>query len=259
MYTAILEEMKNAVVSASEIMLSATNIDENTEEKGSRNFVTIYDKKVQSYLKERLFEKFPYINFLGEEDNDQTDPYKDLCFICDPIDGTANFRRSYMHSAISLGLCDKGEIVCGVVIQPYTRELFWGEKNKGAFLNGNKISVSANDFNHSIVAFGSAPYVPELSYKTTKMLSSIIQDCEDIRRTGSAALDLCYVACGRHDFFFELSLYPWDYAAASVIITEAGGVITDRTGSKLPLNKRTEVYAGNKNAYKEFFDKNYFI
>ena len=91
------------------------------------------------------------------------------------------------------------------------------------------------------------------------MISKIINNCEDIRRTGSAALDLCYIACGRHDFFFELSLYPWDYAAASVIITEANGIITDRNRNKLPLDKRTEVFAGNKNAYKDFFNENYFI
>ena len=84
-------------------------------------------------------------------------------------------------------------------------------------------------------------------------------DVEDIRRTGSAALDLCYVACGRNDFFFELSLFPWDFAASSIIIEEAGGVITNHKKEKPTLDRRTPIFAGNKIAYNEFFDKNYFI
>ena len=126
-------------------------------------------------------------------------------------------------------------------------------------MNDTPISVSNAFLKDSFVSFGTAPYYPDLIDKTMKMIAKIMPDCEDIRRTGSAALDLCYLACGRHDMFFELNLFPWDYAAASIIIEEAGGIITDRNGNKPPLHKRTEIYAGNKSVYKEFFDKNYFI
>ena len=256
----MLNTMIETLKKASEIMLHAQNIEEDTVKKGDRNFVTIYDKKVQSFIKETLLEKYPNIKFMGEEeDRNDIDPYTDMCFICDPIDGTANFRRTYKHSAISLALCKQGEIIIGVVIQPYLNEIFYAEKGKGAYLNGNRIHVSNNALKNSFVSFGTSPYYPDLLKKTGDAISKILVDCEDIRRTGSAALDLCYTACGRHDLFFEYSLFPWDYAAGSLIITEAGGIVTDFNQNTLPLNKRTTVIAGNKNVYKEFFDKNYFI
>lgn len=256
----MLNTMIETLKEASVIMLQAQNIEENTDKKGERNFVTIYDKKVQSFIKETLHEKYPNIKFMGEEEDcNDIDPYTDTCFICDPIDGTANFRRTYKHSAISLALCKQGEVTIGVVIQPYLNEIFYAEKDKGAYLNGNKIHVSDNALKNSFVSFGTSPYYPELLKKTGDVISKILVDCEDIRRTGSAALDLCYTACGRHDLFFEYSLFPWDYAAGSLIITEAGGIVTDFNQNKLPLDKRTTVIAGNNNVYKEFFDKNYFI
>ena len=256
----MLNTMIETLKKASDIMLQAQNIDEYTDKKGDRNFVTIYDKKVQSYIKETLSKKYSNIKFMGEEeDYNDINPYSDTCFICDPIDGTANFRRTYKHSAISLALCEMGEITIGVVIQPYLNEIFYAEKRKGAYLNGNKIHVSDNELKNSFVAFGTSPYYPDLLKKTGDVISKILVDCEDIRRTGSAALDLCYTACGRHDLFFEYSLFPWDYAAGSLIITEAGGIITDFNKERLPLDKRTTVIAGNKNVYKEFFSKNYFI
>lgn len=255
----MLKTMIKVVKDASQIMLDAQNINDNTVKKGDRNFVTLYDTKVQQYIQGTMNSIYPEISFLGEEGSSECNPYKDYCFICDPIDGTANFRRSYKHSAISLALAKDGEIICGVVINPYSKEIFYASKGKGAFLNDKQISVSDACLKDSFVSFGTSPYYPELIDKTMKMIAKIIPDCEDIRRTGSAALDLCYLACGRHDMFFELNLFPWDYAAASIIIEEAGGIITDKNGNKPPLHKRTEIYAGNKKVYKEFFDKNYFI
>ena len=255
----MLDNLIKTVKTAASIITTAQDIEHNTEEKGERNFVTVYDKKVQSFLTEELKRQYPEISFLGEEEDSKVDPYKDKCFICDPIDGTANFRRKYNHSAISLAYCENGTVMAGVVYDPFLDELFYAEKGQGAFLNGKRIFVSDSNLKHSFLAFGTAPYYTDLSLKTTQALSKIIHDVEDIRRTGSAALDLAYVACGRHDVFFELSLFPWDYAASIVIIKEAGGTITDFEGNSLPLDKRTAVIAGNKNAYKEFFDKNYFI
>lgn len=252
--------MIKVVKEASEIMLSAQDIENNTEKKGDKNFVTIYDKKVQAYIKTQLNETYPNIKFLGEEEDcDKTDPYDGYCFICDPIDGTANFRRSYKQSSISLALAKNGEVICGVIIHPYLKEIFYAEKGKGAFMNGEPIHVADNSFKDSFICFGTSPYYPDLNKKTGEVIAKILPECEDVRRTGSAALDFCYVACGRHDMFFEFSLYPWDYAAGMVIVEEAGGIITDENKNKLPLHKRSQVYAGNPRVYKEFFDKNYFI
>ena len=256
----MLNDMILTVKKAAEIMINAQNVTDTTEIKGTRNFVTEYDKKVQEYIIDTLTKKYPHTNFLGEEDDkDKCDPYSGYCFICDPIDGTANFRRDYKHSAISLALAKEGEIICGVVYDPYCDEMFYAEKNKGAYLNGKPLHIKETVLKESLVGFGTALYYPELIDKTMTMLTKIMPDCEDIRRTGSAALDLCYLACGRHDMFFELSLFPWDYAAGGLVVTEAGGVITDRNGNDPPLHKRSEIYAGNKNVYKEFFDRNYFI
>ncbi len=256
----MLKTMIQVSRDASDIMLSAHHITNYTEKKGDRNFVTVFDTKVQDYIKEKMSKLYPEIKFLGEENDCNTEnPYNGYCFICDPIDGTANFRRVYKHSAVSLALAKDGEVICGVVVQPYQKEIFYAEKNKGAFMNGKPITVSQRNLKDSFVSFGTAPYYPELTAKTMAMLTKIMPACEDIRRTGSAALDLCYVACGRHDMFFELSLFPWDYAAGSIIIEEAGGIITDRDGNRPPLHKCSEIYAGNKNVYKEFFNKNYFI
>jgi len=126
-------------------------------------------------------------------------------------------------------------------------------------MNGEKIQVSDNGLKDSFVCFGTSPYYPDLNRKTGETIAKILPECEDVRRTGSAALDLCYVACGRHDMFFEYSLFPWDYAAGSIIVKEAGGVITDGNKNELPLHTRSAVYAGNPSVYKDFFDKNYFI
>ncbi len=256
----MLEIMIKVVKEAAQIMLNAHNITDYTEKKGDRNFVTVFDTKVQHYIQDEMKKLYPDIRFLGEEEGeDKCDPYNGYCFICDPIDGTANFRRTYKHSAISLALAKDGEIICGIVINPYQDEMFYAEKGKGAFLNGKPITVSDTCLKDSFVGFGTSLYYPDLIDKTMAMLTRIMPDCEDIRRTGSAALDLCYTACGRHDMFFELSLFPWDYAAGIIIIEEAGGIITNRDGNKPPLHKCSEIYAGNKNVYKEFFDKNYFI
>ena len=255
----MLKEIILTLKEASKIMLNATDIQNKTEVKGSRNFVTEYDKKVESFLRERLHILFPDVVFIGEESNDNLSPYENKCFICDPIDGTANFRRSYKYSAISIAYVEYGKVIAGAVLNPYLDEVFFARRGKGAFLNGERIFVSNNDLKNSIVSFGTAPYYPELSNKTTEVIQRIMPDVEDIRRTGSAALDLCYVACGRNDFFFELALSPWDFAGASVIIEEAGGIITNHKKTAPVLDNKTPIFAGNKIAYNEFFEKNYII
>lgn len=255
----MLKEIILTLKEASDIMLNATDIQNKTEVKGSRNFVTEYDKKVEEFLRKRLAKLFPDVLFIGEESNDTLSPYEHKCFICDPIDGTANFRRNYKYSAISIAYVEYGKVILGAVINPYLNEIFFAQRGKGAFLNGERIFVSSNNLENSIVSFGTAPYYPALCNKTTEVIQRIIPDVEDIRRTGSAALDLCYVACGRNDLFFELALSPWDFAGASVIIEEAGGIITNHKNTSPALDKKTPIFAGNKIAYNEFFDKNYII
>lgn len=256
----MLNKMMDIVKSAAQIMVDAHNIEENTIKKGDRNFVTVYDTKIQNFVKNELKIAFPDAKFIGEEEDcDKENPYTGFCFILDPIDGTANFTRKYNHSAVSLAAVQDGVIIAGVVMNPFVNEIFYAERGKGAYLNGKRIHTSDKNLANSIVAFGTSPYVPELTLKTIDVLKKLAPDVEDLRRVGTASLDLCYVADGRCDFYFEYSLYPWDHAAGDIIVEEAGGIVTDRYGNKLNLHTKTEIFAGNKIAYKEFFDRNYLV
>jgi len=256
----MLNKMMDIVKNAAQIMIDAHNIEENTIKKGDRNFVTVYDTKIQNYVKNEIKKAFPDAKFIGEEEDcDKEDPYTGLCFILDPIDGTANFTRKYNHSAVSLAAVQDGVIIAGVVMNPFVNEIFYAERGKGAYLNGKRIHTSERNLQNSVVAFGTSPYAPELTEKTINILKDLVPCCEDLRRCGAASLDLCYVADGRCDMYFEFQVCPWDHAAGDIIVEEAGGIVTDRNGNKLNLHTKTEIFAGNKIAYKEFFEKQYLI
>ena len=148
-----------------------------------------------------------------------------LCFIIDPIDGTTNFIRNFEHSAISVGLAVDRKMVAGVVYDVDKDNLYAAQRGCGATLNGRAIHANRSDLDHSLLLFGSCPYERELAHRTFQMVEKAYTRVLEIRRTGSAALDICYVASGKADLYFELILRPWDYAAAIVIVEEAGGVI----------------------------------
>lgn len=232
---------------AGEIMLSATNVEIAEVKQGDVNYVTFYDKKVQDFLIENLKNAFPNAYFIAEEkDNDSSALQNDLCFIIDPIDGTTNFIRDYKSSSISIGVFSRGEGIFGAILNPYLNELYTAEKGKGAYLNGEKISVSTKPFENAIYAFGSSPYYKsELAEKTFNVAKALFLTCTDIRRSGSAALDFCHVASGRIDLFFECRLSPWDFAAGSVIVKEAGGMITDMDGNELDFSSPQSILCSN--------------
>ena len=170
--------------------------------------------------------------------------YKGCYWILDPIDGTTNLIQDYHLSAVSLGFYEKGEITFGVVYNPFTEELFYGAKNKGAFLNGIPIHVSPKpEFKDAVVSFGSSPYEKSRAKDLFPVFYRIYMNSADFRRTGSAALDLCYVACVRQEAFLEQNLKPWDYSGASVILKEAGGTISDWTDQQLPYLENADILA----------------
>lgn len=199
--------------------------------KGAADYVTQVDVHVQEFLRGRLEQEWPEIQFMGEEsDNSDVDP-DGAFWILDPVDGTTNLIHGFMHSAISLGLCEGGQIVCGVIYQPFTSELFSARKGHGAFLNGVPIRVSeARDMSECLISVGTTPYEHEYADRNFEIFKKIFLDCQDIRRIGSAAIELAYVACGRIDAFFEMNLKPWDFAAGIILIKEAGGTVTDFEG-----------------------------
>lgn len=241
----ILKEIIEIMHQCGEIMLSATDIQRKIHQKeGKGNFVTDYDSRVQAVLKEKLLALLPEAVFFGEEDGaDKADISKGYAFIVDPIDGTANFTQGLQMSCISVALAKDGYPVIGAVYNPYRQETFYAEKGKGAYLNGEPIHVSEKTLEQGLVFFGTAPYNPEYAEKTFRLLYRYFGRTQDIRRSGSAAIDLCSVACGRAELYFEMLLSPWDFAAGSLIVEEAGGIVTDMEGKPLTFDRKHGVTA----------------
>lgn len=215
------------------------------EKAGHANFVTTYDKMVQEKLKGSLALILPEAAFVGEEDECHEYVNKGYAFVVDPIDGTTNFIKDYHVSAISVGLLKDGEQVLGAVYNPYLDELFTAIKGEGAFLNGEPIHVSNQPISNGVVLFGTSPYYEELGKKSFDMAYDYFKRALDVRRSGSAAIDLCTVASGRAELFFELKLSPWDYAAGSLIVREAGGCVTTVEGGEITFDRPCSVIAWN--------------
>ncbi|MBR6773024.1 MAG: inositol monophosphatase [Clostridia bacterium] len=241
---------------AGKIMLSAHLEEDNSdgavsEKWGSANFVTKYDVAVQDFIMSEIKKSYPRAVFIAEEkENDPRLLSGELCFVIDPIDGTKNFINDYRHSCISIAAISGGETVLGAVYDPYLDELFIAEKGKGARLNGKKMTVSERPFELAIAAYGTSPYYKDtLAEATFALTKDIFMAASDIRRTGSAALDLAYLAAGRNDLFFEMILSPWDVAAGALLVTEAGGLITDINGRPIDLSSASSVFAGNRDAH----------
>ena len=241
----MLEKIIAIVREAGEIVLGATDIAGKTEEKsGAADLVTKYDIAVENFLREKLTALLPEALFYGEESEKCGDPTKGWVFIVDPIDGTTNFVRSLNQSAISVGLYRDGTAEYAVVLDPFKNELFSAQRGRGAFLNGAPIHVSDRPLSKGIFGMGTAIYNREFEEQTMAVTAQLFARSCDFRRMGAAALDLCYTAAGRYDAFFEFSLAPWDYAAASLVIREAGGRICTMEGEELPLT-RCGIWAAN--------------
>ncbi len=240
----ITEGINAAILAAGEIIMNADRNTETVEEKtGHANFVTSYDKAVQEMLKKRLLEILPEAVFVGEEEDVHREIQKGYSFIVDPIDGTTNFIRDMHCSTVSIGLLLDAEPVYAAIYNPYLSELFTAQKGQGAFLNGQPIHVSGKPLSESIILFGTSPYYPELAKKSFELLINLFNRALDVRRFGSAAYDLCMVAAGRAELFFEMQLSPWDYAAGSLIVKEAGGQATQLDGTPLSYGHPLSVLA----------------
>ncbi len=246
------QNIANIVKEAGKLVLGAHHIDRSVKEKTSAcDLVTAYDTAVQEQLYAQLTAAYPEYGFYGEENDCCETEGKRGWFIVDPIDGTANFIRKLHHSCISVGLLIDGQMEYGVVYNPYYDELFTAERSKGAFLNGKPIHVTDAALSDSLVLFGSAVYYRETIPATLRFMQELFPVTLDFRRGGSAALDLCYLAAGRGDVYFECCIRPWDYAAGSLIAQEAGAIVTALDGTPLRFVDRCSVAAGNPNNYPE--------
>lgn len=250
----IAEFLPSLLKKAGKIMLEAHEIGSSVSSKsGNANFVTEFDTKVQDFLISSIKKEIPYATFMAEEqENDAAVINNQCCFVIDPIDGTTNFIYNYHHSCISVAVISYGEPVVGAVYDPYLDELFMAQKGKGASLNGAPMQVSQTPLSGALVAFGSAPYYRnELGDLTMGLLKELYMNAADVRRCGSAALDLAYLAAGRNDVFFEARLSPWDYAVGYLLITEAGGIISQINGDPVNFSAPQSILASNAVAYDE--------
>ena len=244
---------------AGDIMLSAHEggkdcLDSVKNKPGVANFVTEYDVRVQEFLINGVKALLPSAAFIAEDkDNDGDSLGAAHCFIIDPIDGTTNFIHNSRRSCISLAMLSFGETVFGCVYDPYLDEMFTAEKGKGAYINGSRIYASERTTADSVVSFGTAPYYRgTMTDDSFAYAKDVYLMSADLRRSGTAALDLVYVAAGRLDGFFELSLFPWDIAAGKLIAEEAGGIVTKVNGQSIHFNSVCSVLAGNQKNHADY-------
>lgn len=237
-----LDKLKDIVMNASALMVTE-GFDISSKE-GYSNIVTSSDIAVQDYLCKQLAEALPDSGFLCEEE-DMHNANHEYTWIIDPIDGTANYSRGIAECAICVGLKHYSDMIMGVVYLPRTKEMFYAEKGKGAYLNGKRIHVSDRGFGNAIMCTALPVYHKEYAEICSGIIRETFGKCNDIRRFGACAPELCYLAMGRCELYFEYLLSPWDFAAASLILTEAGGKISGLDGKPLDFVSPCGVIAGN--------------
>jgi myo-inositol-1(or 4)-monophosphatase len=219
--------------------------------KGPRNFVTAADRRAEEIVRGELAKARPDYGFLGEEGGAREGADKTHRWIVDPLDGTTNFLHGIPHFAVAIALERAGTIVTGLVYNPANEELFVAERGKGAFLNDKRIRVAARQkLAEAVVACG----LPHYGRGDLKLARSEIaaaqQHFAGLRRYGAAALDLAWIAAGRLDAYWERDLSPWDLAAGSILVREAGGFVSDLDGGSDIFAKR-QVVAGNDTMHRE--------
>ena len=216
------------------------------KKKGDFDYVTAVDEAVQEFMKQELGKLYPEIQFIGEESDNSEVDWDGAAWVLDPVDGTTNLIHDYQNSAISLALMKGRELILGVIYNPFVDEMYYAEKGKGSFLNGKRIHVStAKAMNESLISVGTSPYHKNEADEVFRTFAKIYKDCQDLRRCGSAALDMAHVACGRIEAYTEKHLKIWDYAAATLLVRESGGTVLNYSGKDLTMEPMENVVAGN--------------
>lgn len=226
-----IEAAGDVAMKAGAVLLDGLyNKEQIVEFKGDINLVTEMDRRAEEVIKNYLSERFPDIAMLAEEGG-ESGTFSGRRWIVDPLDGTTSYAHGLPHFSVSIALEEDGKIVAGVVYNPCVDECFSAVRGGGASLNGRKIKVSeTSSMKRSLLATGFPYDRATSSDNNVDNFNAFILKAQGIRRMGSAALDLCYTAAGRFDGYWEMKLSPWDSAAGSVILEEAGGRITDFSG-----------------------------
>lgn len=221
------------------------------EKDGAVNIVTNMDIASQKLIVEKCLELLPDSSILAEE-NEENHLGDEFTWVIDPIDGTTNFAYGYHHSCISIALLYKKKGLIGVIYDPYLDECFVGIDSEGSWCNGKEIHVSSNPMTSALCVVGTSPYYKkDYAEQTFKMMKSLFLKGRDIRRSGSAALDLCYVASGKCDVYAELRLSPWDYAAGIIILENAGGKYRVLENKTLSYDSPVGLVASNQKCFEE--------
>lgn len=251
-----LEVAKNSARRAGQhIQLACKQVSQlEIEQKGRYDYVSRVDRESEQIIQQCIHAEFPDHGFLGEEFGRQSLKKSAFQWVVDPLDGTTNFLRSIPHYAISIALLHDNAIQLGVVYDPVKDELFHATKNGGAFLNGKALAVSClpsiqGGLFATGIPFGGEPFA-HLPAFTKTMQGLLSEQTSGIRRLGSAALDLAYVAAGRYDGYWEASLKLWDIAAGILLVTEAGGVVSDLSGDQAQMQSG-DVLAANAKVHHD--------
>lgn len=234
MHPMLTVAVKAARRAASHIQRASLNLDIiKVEKKKPNDFVSEVDRQAEEIIIETILEAYPKHGILAEESGAKGLGSSEYEWIIDPIDGTTNFLHGHQQYAISIALAHKGQVQQAVVYDPSRNDLFTASRGVGAFLNDRRIRVSKRFMmNECVIATGFP--VSDQSYidQYLGMLKDVLGKTAGVRREGAASLDLCNVACGRVDGFWEMNLKPWDIAAGSLIVQEAGGIVTDLSGEQ---------------------------
>ncbi|RBQ27527.1 MULTISPECIES: inositol monophosphatase family protein [Arcobacteraceae] len=226
--------------------------------KAKKDLVTKYDVAVENYLKKEFSKRFKEFNIIAEESDNSNIEFNNSIII-DPIDGTTNFVNGVPHTAISVGVYKDKKPYLAVVYNPILDELYVAKIGKGAFLNGEKLSVSTEyDLQKSLLATG-FPYTSGSNEDdlndVLKKIKDVLPHCQDLRRLGSASIDLCMVAKGTFEGYYEMNLKPWDVSAGVLILSEAGGKVTNIKGAEYNLFEDKYIVATNGKIHEELLSK----
>jgi myo-inositol-1(or 4)-monophosphatase len=213
-------------------------------EKGRSDYVTEADLASQDAIHKLIHGRFPEHNFLGEEGLSETNSDSPYRWVIDPLDGTSNYVHRFPFYAVSIGLECAGELIAGVVFDPNRDEMFSARRGNGATLNGQPIQPTTVDSLDQAMAVASLPVVADRDHPAVERFLRALAVTQTVQRTGSAALNLAYVAAGRMDIYFSTTLKPWDMAGGAVIVREAGGRVTKTDGSDFDIGE-PDILASN--------------
>lgn len=248
-HLSVLKDQTEAIVRQAALLTQGAFT--TTEKNTVVNIVTSADIAIQEFLQARLCALLPGSDFFGEEEPTGK-TFGEYMWVVDPIDGTANFSRGIGEYAISVALLRNDTPVLGIVYKPQGDILYSAVKNGGAQRNGVPIHVSDATFAEGIFCTAMSLYRKEYANDCMKVIADAYAQCNDVRRFGSCALELCYLAEGICDLYFEFRVFPWDHAAAALILQEAGGIIRGQNAQPLPFDRTTPVIAANS---EENFNK----